>query len=393
MKKILFLIIQVQFISFSVFSQNADIEKIINSVKENYVPDKRISVYDVYTQKSNNSIVIKGKISDSDVYKKLLQSAKNEGIAFVDSIKLLPENTIGEKHWSVVPLSAVYIRSKPDFAAEIITQALLGTPVKVLDKKGGWLLIQTPDQYIGWTSTDLKMIDRNELSLYNKRTKVIVTDNNTIVYENASDESQRIMEVLMGNILTLEDNKTGRKFTQISFPDGRKGYISSKSIKTLSDWQKSFQLNGENIIKTAKLFLGLPYFWGGTSSRGVDCSGFTKTVYFMYGLILQRDASQQFYCGENVDISESFDKLQKGDLLFFGRKTASDPVKYNVVHVAIYMGDKRFIHSSGEVRINSLDANRFDYDEYNYKRLIGARRIIGTTMKNISNVFHNEWYN
>lgn len=393
MKKILFLIIQVQFISFSVFPQNADIEKIINSVKENYVPDKRISVYDVYTQKSNNSIVIKGKISDSYVYQKILQSAKNEGIVFVDSIKLLPGNTFGEKYWSIIPLSAVYIRSEPDFAAEIITQAILGTPVKVLDKKGGWLLIQTPDQYIGWTSTDLKMIDKNELSLYNKRTKVIVSDNNTIVYENASDKSQRIMEVLMGNMLTLEDNKTGRKFTQISFPDGRKGYISSKSIKTLSDWQKSFQLNGENIIKTAKLFLGLPYFWGGTSSRGVDCSGFTKTVFFMYGLILPRDASQQFYCGENVDISESFDKLQKGDLLFFGRKTTSDPTKYNVVHVAIYMGDKRFIHSSGEVRINSLDANSFDYDEYNHKRLIGARRIIGTTMKNISNVFHNEWYN
>ena len=392
MKKLPLIFILIQLVFASVFSQNTEPENVINSIRENYVPDKRVCIYDVFTEKRENSLVLKGKISDSFVYQKLLQAFEKEGITFVDSVKVLPENTIGEKHWGIVPLSAIFIRSAPEYSAEITNQATLGTPVKILDKKGGWLLIQTPGKYIGWTNTSIRRISKNELSNFNKGKRVFVTDINSVVYEKPSDKSQRIMEVLIGNIMTLEDAEITGEFTQISLPDGRKGFVASKSILSISDWQNSIHLNGDNIIETAKLFLGLPYLWGGTSSRGFDCSGFTKYVYFNYGLIFPRDASQQYFCGEKVDISTDYDKLNKGDLLFFGSKTASNPDKFKVVHVAIYMGNKRFIHASGEIRMNSLDPDSPDYDEYNKNRLIGAKRIIGTSMQNISNVFENEWY-
>lgn len=393
MKKITLILVFLPLFSFSVISQEAEIEYIINSVRENYVPDKRICIYEVYPKKSENSVVLKGRISDQKVYRNLLQAIDNKGITFTDSILLLPENTIGQKHWGIVPLSAIYIRSKPDFTAEITTQATLGTPVKILDKRGGWQLIQTPDQYIGWTNTTIQQIDKDELLRINRQTKVIVTKYSSVVYKKPSEKSQRIMEVLAGNILTLEIKKIRGEFSHVSLPDGKKGFIVSNTVKTMKEWQKSIRLTGDNIVETGKQFLGLPYLWGGTSARGMDCSGFTKTIYFLYGLILPRDASQQFHCGDKIDISEDYANLQKGDLLFFGTKKTTNPEDFNVVHVAVYMGNKKFMHASGQVRMDSLEPDSPDYDEYNHKRLVGARRIIGSSMKNVSNIFINEWYN
>lgn len=393
MKKLAFILIFLPLFSFSVISQEPEIENIIHSVRENYVPDKRICIYEVTSQINENSLVLKGRISDSNVYQQLLQTIKSKGIAFTDSIQLMPENTIGLKHWGIVPLSAIFIRSAPDFTAEITTQATLGTPVKILDKRAGWLLIQTPDKYIGWTNTTIRMLDKNELSVITKKRRVIVTDFYSTIYKSPSGKSERIMEVLKGNILTLENEKNHLEFSQVSLPDGKKGFIPKKSVIKFSEWQKSIRLTGENVVETAKDYLGLPYLWGGTSPRGFDCSGFTKTVYFMYGKILPRDASQQYFIGEKIDISEGYGKLQKGDLLFFGRKSVSNPNEHIIVHVAIYAGGKKFIHSSGYVRIDSLDPQSEDYDEYNAGRLLGARRIIGTNPENVESIFLNNWYN
>ncbi len=393
MKKTLTIILFLQCAVLSLFTQNVEIERIVESVRKSHVPDKRVGVFDVNHYTINNSVVFKGKISEPVAHQSLIQAVKDIGVHFTDSIQILPENTIGEKHWGIVPLSAIFIRSEPNFSAEITTQAILGTPVKILEKRGGWSRIQTPDRYIGWTNTKIESLTKSELSAYNKRNKLIVTDRNSVVYEKPSVHSEMIMEVIIGNILNMEKNKVSGKFTSVSLPDGTKGYIQSKSVKAFPDWQKSIRLTGDNVIETGKMFLGLPYLWGGTSSRGFDCSGFTKTIFFMYGLILPRDASQQFYCGDKITVSEEFDNLQKGDLLFFGSKTASNPDEYRVVHVAIYIGNKEFIHSSGKVRIDSLEPTHPNYDKYNHNRLIGSRRIIGSSMENVGNLFNHDWYN
>jgi cell wall-associated NlpC family hydrolase len=113
--------------------------------------------------------------------------------------------------------------------------------------------------------------------------------------------------------------------------------------------------------------------WGGTSSKAFDCSGFSKTVYYLNGLILFRDASQQALHGLSVDITPDQGKMKPGDLLFFGSR---DNTKLHVNHVAVYRGDSEYINSSGRVRINSLDSTRCNYND-RAQSLLAVKRIIG----------------
>ena len=129
----------------------------------------------------------------------------------------------------------------------------------------------------------------------------------------------------------------------------------------------------ESIEKTAKSLLGVPYLWGGTSTKMLDCSGFTKTVYFLNGVDLLRNASHQWRQGTPVEPGKKLENLRKGDLLFFGRRNDGKP---KVTHVGIYLENGLFIHSSGLVHISSLDPDSELRDEARIRGLLGARRIL-----------------
>ena len=145
-----------------------------------------------------------------------------------------------------------------------------------------------------------------------------------------------------------------------------------------------------SIVRSASTFIGLPYLWGGSSSKGFDCSGFSQTVYYLNGIILLRDASLQALHGINVDISQGYGQLKPGDLLFFGTKENS---KLHVTHVAVYIGDSEYIHSSGRVMINSLDSTRSNYSGYRKHFLLAAKRIIGADDDpGIGHIKSHPWY-
>lgn len=127
--------------------------------------------------------------------------------------------------------------------------------------------------------------------------------------------------------------------------------------------RKSASYNGslmQNIISTAKRYIGIPYRWGGTTSAGFDCSGFVMRIYQMNGISLPRAADGQYYSGSIVTGSD----LQPGDLVFFTTYTSGPS------HVGIYLGGGSFIHASSRrgVTISSLS------DDYYSRCYIGARR-------------------
>lgn len=109
----------------------------------------------------------------------------------------------------------------------------------------------------------------------------------------------------------------------------------------------------EELVKTARSFLGVRYLWGGESAeKGFDCSGLTMAVYQLNGIVLPRNSRQQFASGNSVDVSS----VQKGDLIFFAG--GGDKIS----HVGIYIGDDQFIHAPGrgkKIRIDTLGGDYF----------------------------------
>ena len=271
---------------------------------------------------------------------------------------------------AVVDISANYMREDPSYDAENGTQALMGTPVDVLEKDGYWVKVRTPDGYKAWT-TDLGLafMDEQEFSSYEAAPKYICVAEYTHVYEYPSMNGPRVCDLTMGCIL-LKGDATTPSWAAVRLPSGRTGWVAASCLEDYSEWLGSREQSGENITWLAKKFVGVPYFWGGATVKGFDCSGLVQFVYAMHGRLLPRNASQQAFEGREVSVEIS--QMRPGDLIFFGRRaTAEKPAGYS--HVGIYLGDGRMIHSSHFVRISNI-GNPEDPDYYD-REILTVRRI------------------
>jgi cell wall-associated NlpC family hydrolase len=294
------------------------IEKIITEVKNKFAPDKRTAIFNIHIENTGNKVLLTGETTEQNALNELTDKMKNLNNIELN-VKLLPEEKLGAKHLGIINLSVGNIRSKPSHPAELATQTLLGTCVNVFKENDDWYLIQTPDKYIAWLDNDaLVLVDEQEQLDWKQSKKIIYSKPYGQVYKEADNKSERVSDIVIGDILKYIKDENG--FVNVEFPDGRSGFVEKENCSDYTRWVNDSLLTGETIVKTAKEYLGLPYLWGGTSAKGFDCSGFTKTVYFINGVILPRDASQQVLVGELVDTSTDFNKLQPGDLLFFGRK-------------------------------------------------------------------------
>jgi cell wall-associated NlpC family hydrolase len=379
------------FNSFSHKFEEKKINSIINKVKTDYAPDKRVAIFSISVENNGNKIKLEGESNLEDGVNELMNELEKQNLSVVNEVNLLPDNKLGEKIYGIVRLSVANIRSKPSHPAELATQALMGSTVNILKKENGWYLVQTPDGYISWVDDDgIHPITKEEVKNWKNSKRVIITEQYTSAFAEPGTNSKKISDLVDGNILKKISN-TG-KFTEVGFPDGRVGFVISSHLKDFGIWAKNAVADKNTIIKTAFNFMGLPYLWGGTSSKGVDCSGFTKTVFFLNGVVMPRDASQQVNVGELVDTENNFDNLQEGDLLFFGKK-ASEDNKEKITHVAIYIGEGKYIHSAGIVRINSLIKDSEDFNEYRYNTFIRAKRIIGNYDSGENLVKNNPFYN
>jgi cell wall-associated NlpC family hydrolase len=308
-----------------------------------------------------------------------------------EQIEVLPEAELEGKIFGIINLSVANLRTKPDHQEEMATQALLGTPIKVLKKEKGWYLVQTPDDYISWIDSDgFYRLNYDSLTEWNSAEKIIFTDDFGFSYSKPDENSERITDLVIGDILKYSGEENG--FCKVIYPDGKTAFINSGSCKLFNKWLSEVNPTDENILKTARTFMGIPYLWGGTSIKGMDCSGFTKMAFYLNGVILPRDASQQVHTGEPVDTEERLENLQPGDLLFFGRKE-TDTSKERITHVAIYIGDGDYIHASGKVRINSFAKDKPNYNAYRDDSFVRAKRVLNSIGSNgATTILNNKFY-
>ncbi len=228
---------------------------------------------------------------------------------------------------AITHLSVIPIREKPSDTSEMTSQLLFGEEIIILDRYKEWALCETiPDKYQGW-------IDTKQVTILNqdagKEIKSSFLSSKT-AWATSSKES-----VLLSFGSPLPYYEKGNFYLDTIKYTLEKPYSTSKQ-----------KLKQEKIINLAKLFLGVPYLWGGKSFFGIDCSGFVQLIFRVSGYELPRDSGDQSKIGQNVDfIHES----QSGDLAFFANE------EEKITHVGIILENGHIIHASGQVRIDTID--------------------------------------
>lgn len=279
--------------------------------------------------------------------------------------------------WAVVTLSSSFMRAQPDYEAPLDNQMLMGALVETLGETDRYWVKVRAEDYTGWV-TDLAIheLTDEEKDAWLAAPKWICTAEYSRVREKPGKDSDPICDFTMGDLVrqTGETCPCGR-WTKVQLPDGRFGWVPTADIADFAARTAALKPNAEDILKLARSFAGTPYMWGGNSIKHFDCSGLVKFCYYMNGLILPRNASQQIKCGKPV----AEGRWQPGDLLFFG---SAKP--FRVTHVALYAGDDTIVHSSKKVKIETLDVYG--------RKPIGAVRILGNESNGVKFLKDDPYY-
>ena len=261
----------------------------------------------------------------------------------------------------VVPVANMY--AKPTDQSPVVSQAIYGSNVRLLIAQGEWCKIQTSDRYRGWISSHfLRLIQIGDGYATSGKTVQVQSFFANLYREADLTRHKPTLTVPFESRLELIEEGKGPNegWLKLRLPDQRIAWIQSGD--TVSDPKL---LTIPESIDLAKRFLGFPYLWGGRSSFGYDCSGFTQMLVRARGINMPRDADQQAAWTGVVPVDRK--DLQPGDLLFFGSSAKK------ITHTGMYIGDSQFIQATTTdhpaVQISSID------DAPWTKLLVAARRL------------------
>ncbi|MGH3321986.1 MAG: NlpC/P60 family protein, partial [Streptosporangiaceae bacterium] len=251
-------------------------------------------------------------------------------------------NPVHIRRW----LAGMSLSDKLWLVGELQTQTLYGHEVYVLEHRGSWVKVAVPGQptpknalgYPGWMPAaqlahSAKYAQR--YARYQDRPFALVDGAPTAwLYRNAH-LSKKFMEVSYNTRLPVIA-RTPHAIRVATPTDGKK-WLSADDATVYRSTDAIPKPSGDDLVRTAKMFEGLPYLWAGRSGFGFDCSGFTSTVYQGNGIVIPRDASDQALRGGATPVD--LDHLRKGDLLFY----AHDGGEGYIHHVGMYIGDGKEI--------------------------------------------------
>jgi cell wall-associated NlpC family hydrolase len=248
----------------------------------------------------------------------------------------------------IIPVTDLWL--KPAFESSRLSQALFGEILEVLRSRQGYYYVKTPDQYHGW-------VNENHVSPVDKRRSLFATA--VVQRPVAGLYKSAAAKVVSGRLSFGTHIEYDHKLSGRAKLVGNAWWISEDDIRMRFPAKKS----ASAIIKTLRLFIGVPYLWGGKSGFGLDCSGFVQLAYGFHGIALPRDTKDQVRAGKRV----ARKNMQSGDLIFMPG------------HVAVYMGKGWIIHSSikaGGVKIESVEKSSKLYRADIAEKITQVRRVL-----------------
>ncbi|MGZ4789041.1 MAG: C40 family peptidase [Terriglobales bacterium] len=273
---------------------------------------------------------------------------------------------LAQARWvAAEPVINMYSAATSD--ADVVSQAIYGTTVEQITPKDnaqapeGWMYIKTPDDYPGWVNRDevLPLHDNQEYAGPSKHV-VMVINRGANVYRETDVTKHAPVLTLPFETALEETGAKGKRWVKVRLVDGGEAWIQSGDVQE----RPTKPLSIDEMIALAKKFLGVTYTWGGRSSFGYDCSGFTQMLMRQHGVLMPRDADVQ--AAWNGVVAVEHKELKPGDLLFFG----SSPKE--ITHTGMYIGNGEFIHDTTNshpmVQISRLD------DQPWTKLLVACRR-------------------
>ncbi|MBS1655208.1 MAG: C40 family peptidase [Bacteroidetes bacterium] len=224
---------------------------------------------------------------------------------------------------------AAPVRKEAAHRSEMVSQLLFGETMQVLEKDREWLHIRSlHDGYIGWLTNHL--VTEIDEATANHKTEWVVTGLLNTIHVNGKP-----MQVPVGSSLI-----------GFAAAKGKAGKLEYEYAGREMMNRYAVQPDDAIVTELTSKWLNAPYLWGGRTPLGVDCSGFCQVVFKQMGIDLLRDAWQQAEQGKPVD---HLADTKCGDLAFF------DNAEEKIIHVGILVSPGKIIHSSGKVRIDTID--------------------------------------
>jgi cell wall-associated NlpC family hydrolase len=257
--------------------------------------------------------------------------------------------------------------SAPDPDKDVVSQALLGQVVGLLETRDGFARIETPDRYTGWVpaSALFEYSDARaaRYAAHGPVAEVISLMANLYRAPDVTTARPKTQAPLGARLeVTRPAEDAQKRWVTVRLPSGEPAFVQSGDVRIVDADAPPPRGTETDLVATARRFAGVPYLWGGMSAHGVDCSGLTSRTYAANGVTLPRDADLQFDDPHARPVERA--DLRPGDLVFFGQK--------KITHVGMYVGEGRFInattHTRPDVHEESLD------DPYWVALFRGARR-------------------
>lgn len=250
---------------------------------------------------------------------------------------------------AAIPLLFVYtnvpvadMREEPTKDSLMASQTFFSEPVEIIEEKDGWVKIETSvDKYQGWADKKILAFREGE---YLAGPDTVVARVNRLtahLYDREDTMYGPVLSLPFESFLEVIEPKgeSDSRWIEVSLPDGRHLFIQRGDVSL-----EVRALTIDGMCSFSHTFLGLPYTYGGRSSLGYDCSGFTQMLYRQMGVLLPRDSKDQINWSGFTSVP--VEEMQAGDLIFFG--LAEDKIR----HVGLCLDSKTFIHANaGEEKL------------------------------------------